>query len=197
MLSASTKSSIVSLTDGSCVLIRPIVPGDKALLRDEFARLSERSRHLRFMAAMNELSEEQLCYLTEIDYTNHMAWVAVDLSAPGELGIGVARCIRLENEPTVADVGFAVMDSHQGRGLGAKFMDVMVEWAIIHDISTLRADVFAENTPMLKLLRRFPTSEGFEGRAVLRVDAMLPAKAGLLRHDPPTIASRHHLAPVV
>ena len=46
MLPAPSKSSIVSLTDGSRVLIRPIVPGDKALLKDEFARLSERSRYL-------------------------------------------------------------------------------------------------------------------------------------------------------
>ena len=92
-------------------MIRPIVPGDKALLKDEFARLSERSRYLRFMSAINDLSEAQLRYLTEIDYTNHMAWAAVDLRAPGELGIGVARCLRLESQPTVAEVGFAVMDS--------------------------------------------------------------------------------------
>ena len=97
----------------------------------------------------------------------------------------------------MAEAGFAVMDSHQGRGLGTQFMDVMAEWAIIHDVSTLCAYVFAENTPMLKLLRRFPTSERFEGGGVLRVDAMLPAEACLLRHDPSTIASRHHLAPAV
>ena len=135
-------------------------------------------------AAVKELSETQLSYLTEISYTNHMAWVAIDLAESEEHGVGVARCIRLEYEPTVAEVGFTVVDSHQGRGLGTEFMHVMVEWACGHGIRTLRAYVLAENIPMLKLLRRFPTVEKFEEHGSLRVDMMLPPN-----WEPPSTSS--------
>src|SRR5439155_13541866 len=41
-----------ALRDGTPVLIRPIRPGDKALLVDGFARLSEESRLRRFLSPM-------------------------------------------------------------------------------------------------------------------------------------------------
>lgn len=54
------------------------------------------------MGAVNELSSAQLRYLTEIDHVNHMAWIAVDPQVAGEPGLGVARYVRLEPDPTVA-----------------------------------------------------------------------------------------------
>jgi len=43
------------LRDGSAVLIRPVHGGDARLLADGFARLSARSRRMRFLAPKKEL----------------------------------------------------------------------------------------------------------------------------------------------
>ncbi len=50
----------VVLRDGSTVLIRPVQSADASLLADGFARLSARSRRLRFLSPKEELSPAEL-----------------------------------------------------------------------------------------------------------------------------------------
>lgn len=57
------------LRDGLPVLIRPVTPEDKPLLRKGFTRLSEESGYRRFMRPVKELSEADLDYLTPINMT--------------------------------------------------------------------------------------------------------------------------------
>ena len=44
----------VRLRDGSAVLIRPVRPADAGLLADGFARLSDRSRRMRFLGPKDD-----------------------------------------------------------------------------------------------------------------------------------------------
>ena len=46
---------------------------DRQLLLRGFERLSPGARYRRFLAAMPELSEEMVRYLTEIDHRDHEA----------------------------------------------------------------------------------------------------------------------------
>src|SRR5947207_6557708 len=48
--------------------------------------------------------------LTEIDYHDHMAWVALDPPGPGFLGVGVGRYARPAEEPAVAEAAVTVVD---------------------------------------------------------------------------------------
>ena len=68
----------VALRDGSKVLIRPVRSDDAALLADGFARLSARSRQLRFLRTKNELSPAELRYFTDIDHHDHEALGALN-----------------------------------------------------------------------------------------------------------------------
>ena len=61
------------LRDGSEVLIRPIRGADAPALADGFARLSARTRHLRFLTGKRELTPKELRYLTEVDHHDHEA----------------------------------------------------------------------------------------------------------------------------
>jgi hypothetical protein len=46
-------------------------------------RLSEESRYRRFFSPVKELSEKTLAYLTEVDYVDHFAWIAIAMDEPG------------------------------------------------------------------------------------------------------------------
>ena len=90
-------------------------------------------------------------YLTEIDYRDHMAWIALDPSDPSEPALGVARYLRIEGEPDVAEAAVAVVDSHHGRGLGTLLLGLLAVSATQNGIQHFRAYVLAENAPMLRI----------------------------------------------
>jgi hypothetical protein len=87
----AASGSQARLRDGSAVLIRPIRSSDAPLLAEGFARLSARSRWMRFLTVKNELTPTELRYLTDIDHRDHEALGA--LSRDGR-GVGVARYVR-------------------------------------------------------------------------------------------------------
>ena len=87
----------VVLRDGSTVLIRQVHSADAPLLADGFARLSARSRQLRFLTGKPELSPSELRYLTDIDHHDHEALGALN-HADGR-GVGIARYVRDADDP--------------------------------------------------------------------------------------------------
>lgn len=164
----------VRLRDGTRCLIRPIRRDDKQRLVEGLRRLSPRSRFLRFNAAVDRLTSEQLRYLTEIDYEDHMAWVALDEDDPEGPGMGVARYIRLKDEPTVAEAAVAVLDDYQGRGVGTILLAVLGQSAIDAGIRTFRNYVVATNTSMLELFEQLGAEVRTAGGGLLEVDYPLP-----------------------
>jgi hypothetical protein len=68
----------VVLRDGSAVLIRPVRSADAPLLADGLARLSDRSRRLRFLSPKRALSLAELGYFTDVDHHDHEALGALD-----------------------------------------------------------------------------------------------------------------------
>src|SRR5690606_11785136 len=65
------------LRDGTPLTIRPIRPEDAELDARLVAGLSERSRYLRFMYVLKQLTPEMLSRFTQIDYDREMALIAV------------------------------------------------------------------------------------------------------------------------
>jgi GNAT superfamily N-acetyltransferase len=158
------------LRDGTRVLVRPILPGDKERLREGLSRLSDLSRYRRCMHAVSDLTAEQLRYFTEIDYADHMAWVALDPDQPGEPGLGVARYVRLKDDPAIAEVAVTVIDSHQGRGLGTLLLGILSRTAALNGVETFRAFVLEENEPMIRIFTDLGAVVGYEEPGVLRID---------------------------
>jgi RimJ/RimL family protein N-acetyltransferase len=161
-----------SLRDGTPALIRPIAPSDKDLLRRGLDELSEESRVRRFMRPVSELTDEQLAYFTEIDYWDHFAWVAVRADAPDE-GLGVARYVRIPDEPRVAEAAVTVADAHQGKGLGTLLLSMLALAARAAGIERFRAYVLAENLPMREIAEEFGAEARFDSPGVLRIEVPL------------------------
>lgn len=142
----------VTLRDGSRVRLRQGHESDRGMLLRGFERLSDESRYRRFLAPMPELSEATVRYLTQIDHHDHEAVIATD-EATGE-GIGVARYVRNEQRPDVAEVAVTVIDEWQRRGLGGLLLEVIGERARAEGITRFTAMMLANNARMLKLLRQ-------------------------------------------
>ncbi|HEX8975414.1 MAG TPA: GNAT family N-acetyltransferase [Solirubrobacteraceae bacterium] len=139
----------IVLRDGSHVRLRQGHSSDRQLLLRGFERLSPESRYRRFLAAMPELSEEKVRYLTEIDHHDHEAIIALD-ERTGE-GIGIARYVRDPQRPGVAEVAVTVIDDWQGRGLGTLLLEVLSARAREEGITTFTALMLATNQEMMDL----------------------------------------------
>lgn len=167
----------VKLRDGSRAHLRPIRADDKDRLRRGLAELSPRSRLLRFHAPVDHLSEEQLRYLTEIDYSDHCAWVAISPDEPASPGMGVARYVRLAAEPTVAEAAVTVLDRYQGRGLATIMLAVLSRIALAEGITVFRNYVLADNESMLDLFDQLGATRTPIDYGVFQVDMPLARDA--------------------
>ena len=101
----------IRLKDGTPVLIRLLSQDDKEELKIGFEKLSTNSKYCRFFVPMSSLSNSQLKQLTEIDNKNHLALCAYVVSQDGMFGIGVARYIRVEDEPEAAEFALTIIDA--------------------------------------------------------------------------------------
>ena len=160
----------VHLRDGAVVLIRPIVPDDRELLRSGFEELSDRSRYLRFQAPMAQLTAQQLSYLTEVDHHDHEALVAIDLAT--SRAVGVARFIRVHDG--VAECAVVVADDWQGRGVGTELLDRLVTRAHEEDVDRFTALVLAQNNEALRLLERLGDTVQRSSGPQVELDVALP-----------------------
>ncbi|HJR18603.1 MAG TPA: GNAT family N-acetyltransferase [Actinomycetota bacterium] len=160
----------VTLLDGTRVVMRPIEPVDRDAIAEGFEHLSEESRYRRFMGGVKRLTPPILEALTDVDHNDHEAWVAYAPDDRGSPGVGVARYVRLKDDPQIAEPAVTVIDEYQGRGLGTMMMDVLARDAVGHGIRRFRAYVLVENMPIIKILRRFGANLKVEEPGVYRAD---------------------------
>ena len=139
------------LRDGSAVLIRQVRGSDAPLLADGFARLSTRSRQMRFLSPKRSLSAAELRFLTEVDHYDHEAIGA--LSAAGGRGVGIARYIRDSGDPEAAEFAVTIVDDWQGRGLGTELLARLSDRARQAGICRFTATVAYGNAAMAALLQ--------------------------------------------
>jgi RimJ/RimL family protein N-acetyltransferase len=139
----------ITLRDGSTLAVRPIEPSDREGLASGFEKLSDESRYKRFFSPTPRLSDAQLRYLTDVDHHDHEALVAV---ADDGDGPGVARFVRLPDDPTAAEVAVAVRDDWQGRGVATGLLRALVERAREEGITRFTATALASNHAVIELL---------------------------------------------
>ena len=139
------------LRDGSTVLIRPVRSTDAPLLADGFARLSARSRQLRFLGPKTALSDAELRFLTHVDHRDHEALGALN-PADGR-GVGIARYVRDPGDPRAAEIGVTIVDDWHGRGLGRELLTRLSDRARQEGIGRFTATVSHDNLAMGHLLR--------------------------------------------
>lgn len=159
----------VTLRDGRSVLLRPINRKDADLIVDLHNSLSFDSQYFRFFGPKPRLTPAEAAYLASVDFSKRFAIVAEVRDDKRRRLVGVGRFDI--NEPGVAEAAIVVRDDYQGVGLGSTLLERMREVGRGAGLKAFMAEVLAENTKMLDLLKRndleFATAES----GVVRVSA--------------------------
>ncbi|GMU47409.1 MAG: hypothetical protein AMXMBFR26_21910 [Porticoccaceae bacterium] len=139
---------------GTPITVRTLWPEDRAI-EEAFVRgLSPTSRYLRFHSALPALTPEMAERFVHLDYPDQMALIACVPDGAGERQIAVARWARPKGD-TAADLGIAVADAWQGKGLGTALLQRLLRIAERAGVEQLAADVLYENHRMRALARDF------------------------------------------
>ena len=145
----------VCLRDGTEVLLRLVIPADRLLLQRGMDRFSAESRFHRFLGAKQDLTPDELDYLTRVDGADHFAIGALATGASGSAqGVGVARFVRFGEEVDSAEPTIAIVDDYQGRGLGTILFARLMEAARERGIRRFHGRMLAHNKLMRALLHR-------------------------------------------
>ncbi len=151
----------MTLKNGENILLRPIRAEDEDIERELLENLSDRSLYYRFFSAGIKITRSMLSRFTNIDYDRETAIVAEYEDETGKHLAGVVR-LALNPDRKEGEYAIAIRDDWQGRGLGGKMTDFILEIARIRDIKRIHATVLSDNRPMLRLFK----SRGFSDRSL-------------------------------
>jgi GNAT superfamily N-acetyltransferase len=141
---------IETLRDGTHVIIRPIRKADTELERAFIGHLSAESRRMRFLGQIREPSDEMLRKLTDIDYKNEMAFIALVHRDGQTREIGVARYSASGNGK-FCECAVTVSDEWHNKGLATLLMHHLIDVARTRGIHTMVSYDAVDNGQMREL----------------------------------------------
>jgi len=139
------------------IFLRPVKICDEPLLKEFFYALSENSLYRRFVSVRKDIPHERLQEYVIIDYTRQMVILAVIQRGEREEVIGVGQ-YALDETAHAAEVGFAVRDDYQNKGIGSELLSYLTLLAKKQGLLGFFAEVLVENRAMLHLFEKM----GFE-----------------------------------
>ena len=133
--------------------LRRIAPEDKDTLVAGLGRLSERSVYQRFLSPKPRLTSSELRYLTEVDFVDHYALVAVLAKSP-DVVVGVGRWVRSVDDPRDAEIAIIIADDLQGRGVGTLLGRALADAARERSIERFTASMLPTNQAAHRLFAK-------------------------------------------
>jgi acetyltransferase len=137
---------------GTAVTVRPIRPGDDAIVRAFLDGISRESGRNRLLSA-RRLTPEEVRHLTRIDYDREMAFIAVACLDDTETEIGVVRYV-VDEDGAGAEFALLITDAWQGRGVGVLLLGIAIEHARCRGIPRLHGVTSSSNAGMLRLAEK-------------------------------------------
>ena len=139
--------------DGTAITIRPIRAEDLALEQEFVNRLSAPTGYQRLMSTRRP-SLDELKRLTDIDHERECALIATTVVDGTERQIAVARYVKDDSAPGVAEFAIVLSDDWQGRGLGTRLLQSLVDAARSDGVQRLVGTTLSVNSGMLKLAHK-------------------------------------------
>ena len=149
-------SVIERLKDQRSVRIRAVRPGDKGLIIEAFRGLSAESIYFRLFAAKKEFTDADVKEITEVDFLNVVALVAVLEQNGKDRIVGEGRYIRSGEAGSMqrAEVALLVVDAFHRLGIATLLLKHLIAIARESGITHFEAEVLRSNQAMLTILAR-------------------------------------------
>jgi RimJ/RimL family protein N-acetyltransferase len=141
------------LRNGRPIEIRALRPDDREDMLAAIGRTGVESLHRRFFAVKRGFSEKEIAFFMNIDFSSHVALVALAEEDGRKVIIGGGRYVIVE--PGKAEIAFVVIDDYQGQGVGTMLMRHIAAIARTAGLKELIAEVLPENTAMRKVFSKF------------------------------------------
>lgn len=177
MSAVDTSLAVASLamepvTAGTCA-VRRAAAGDRQALERMLERCTGQTRYRRFHGPVKVFPER---YLTEAlsGSSLHFALVAclADNAAQDETVVALASCRAVDEG--VAELGILVEDKWQRHGIGNYLLREIVAYAARTGLRALQAQVLAEQSWIVGLLRRYGSCTIAGAGQALHVTVLLP-----------------------
>lgn len=137
------------LRDGALLEIRALRPDDRAGMLASISRFSNQALHRRFFAPKRNFSEREIDFYLNVDFTSHVALVALLAENGQQVIVGGSRYVVYQ--PGCAEVAFAIDDPHQKRGIATHLISHLISIARAAALREFVAEVLPGNMPMLKV----------------------------------------------
>ncbi len=135
------------------VLLRPIRPEDEPLENELWKTFSEETQRFRFFSPMKTWSHATLVRYTNIDYDREIAIVGITTEDGEKKMVGVVRMIMEPPDFKTAEVAIVVGDPWQGRGLGSKMMDCIIDVAKDKNLNSVYGVILRDNKRAIDLFK--------------------------------------------
>lgn len=143
-----------TLRSGLPVTIRALRPDDRERIAAAFRKLDRDSIYTRLFSYRSELSEADLNRIVNVDRGREVALLVTIGAGDNEVVIGSGRCVAAGADARSAEVAFMVEEDYHGLGIASRLLAHLVDIARARGITTLEADVLAENAAMLSVFAR-------------------------------------------
>ena len=160
----------LTLTDGSVIYVRPVVPGDALLLEKEVSITDTDTLYNRFFNPAMRLDSKRLRHLTELDYDTRFAIAAF---ADGD-GVAIAR-FETSGE-SLAEVAVVVKPAWRKLGLATAMFDLLEDAAVERGLAEFEALYLPGNHAIERVLEK----RGFGGVSVESGVARVTKPLGLV-----------------
>jgi acetyltransferase len=177
----SQYETVVTLTSGETITIRPIRPEDEPHLVQFHQTLSDSTvyaRYSQYLSFDQRSAHERLSRVCFVDYDREIALVAelhADHAEDRRI-VGVARLIRLYI-PTHAELAVVISDPYQRKGLGTHLITQLVEVARQEHIERLIAYLHVDNRGMKRLCEQLQFSLVEDQRTIVAKLEIRPAQS--------------------
>jgi RimJ/RimL family protein N-acetyltransferase len=144
----------LTLSNDRRLHIRPLRRCEDDALRTFYARLSPRTRYLRFLSPMPTLPDSVLRLLTCVDHRQTLALVAEEETVDGEV-VGLASFGAVDHDRV--EVALVVRDDWQHQGVGVELAGRVLQAAEVRGFHRFLVHVTSDNVAIRKLLKHVGT----------------------------------------
>jgi RimJ/RimL family protein N-acetyltransferase len=151
-MNAARYAAVERLRNGALLEIRALRPDDRAGMLAVIGRASKETLYRRFFGPKQSFSEREIEFFLNVDFTSHVALVALLAEDGRQVIVGGARYI--VSRPGCAELAFVIDDLHQKLGIATLLITHLIKLARAAGLKEFVAEVLPENQPMLKVFTR-------------------------------------------